>query len=68
MDYKIKLGISGLIVLAVIISSNPTVYLSLLPGQQAFNTNFKDDGINSKADSLKIGFFQIYITLRPLLE
>ncbi|MGD9534931.1 MAG: ABC transporter substrate-binding protein [Candidatus Nitrosocosmicus sp.] len=57
MDYKIKLGISGLIVLAVIISSNPTVYLSLLPGQQAFNTNFKDDGINSKGDSLKIGFF-----------
>lgn len=57
MDYKIKLGISGAILVAVILSSNPNFYLSILSGEHISNANSINDGIDSKADSLNMGYF-----------
>jgi len=57
MDSKLKLGISFAIIIVVIISSNYNFYWSLLMGQDNSTTGSTNQTVNTKVNSLKIGYF-----------
>jgi NitT/TauT family transport system substrate-binding protein len=57
MDSKAKLGISFAIIIAVILSSNFSFNWSVLLGQDKSITDSTGQNTNTKADSLKIGYF-----------
>lgn len=57
MDSKVKLGISFAIIIAVIFSSNHNFNWSFLLGQDNNSTSSTSQSVNTKADSLKIGYF-----------
>ncbi|CAN5648860.1 aliphatic sulfonate ABC transporter substrate-binding protein [soil metagenome] len=57
MDSKAKLGISFAIIIAVILSSNFNFNMSFLLGQDESITGSTGQSTNTKADSLKIGYF-----------
>ena len=57
MRSGLKLTISGLIIIAVIFSSNPNPYISILSGNDGRTDEFEIENTNNKADTLRIAYF-----------
>ncbi|WP_148686812.1 ABC transporter substrate-binding protein [Candidatus Nitrosocosmicus hydrocola] len=57
MDSKVKLGISFVIILAVIVSSNSSINWSFLSGQDSNSKPLTGQKSNPKSDILNLGYF-----------